>query len=118
MQQGWDNFMHVYIHLHLKSAPICAFVRTSMLVFLRNFTSSCFPLTFSARSREGPLSPRQKLSSHAEAACLSQQLEECPLINSQLGAERWSLGSPTGVPQLLKQGKGYGCPCFITYMNI
>lgn len=117
MQEGWDNFMHVYIHLHSKSAPICAFVKTSMVV-LRNFASSCFPLTSSAQGREGPLSPRQKRSSRAEAACLSQWLEGCPLINSQLDAERWSLGSPTGVSQLLKQGKGYGCPCFIAYMNI
>lgn len=96
--------MHVYIHLHSKSAPICAFVKTSMLVFLRNFASSCFPLTSSAQSREGPLFPRQKWSSRAEAACLSQWLEGCPLINSQLDAERCSLGSPTGVSQLLKQG--------------
>lgn len=59
MQEEWDNFMHVYIHLHSKSAPICAFVKTSMLVFLRNFTSSCFLLTFSVQSREGPLYPRQ-----------------------------------------------------------
>lgn len=42
----------------------------------------------------------------------------CPLIISQLGAEGWSLGSPTGDSQLLKQGKGCGHPCFIPYMNI
>lgn len=52
-----------------------------------------------------------------EAACLSQQLGGCPLINSQLDAEGWSLGSPTRVSQLQKQGKGCGHPCFIAYVN-
>lgn len=60
MQEGRDNFMCVYIHLHSKSAPICAFVKTSMLIFFRNFTSSSFPLTYSVQSSKGHLSVRQK----------------------------------------------------------
>lgn len=48
-----------------------------------------------------------------ESACLSQQVGGCPLINSQLDAEGWSLGSPTGVSQLQKQGKGCGHPSLL-----
>lgn len=69
MQEEWDNFMHVYIHLHSVSAPICAFVKSSMLVFLRNFLSSCFPLTSSAQSRaKKGLGPPEKSRVHMPKA--------------------------------------------------
>lgn len=43
MQEGPDNCMHVYIHLHSKSFPICAFVRTSVFLFSTNVTNFPFP---------------------------------------------------------------------------
>lgn len=118
MQEGQDNFIRVYIHLHSKSAPICAFVKTSMLIFFRIFTSSSFPLTSSVQSSKGHLSAGQKWSLRAGAACLSQGLQGCPLKSSLLEEERRFWGSPTGVSSLLKQAKGHGHPCFIACTNI
>lgn len=72
---------------------------------------------FCAEQRRAPVSWAK-----AELTCRSRlpvpQLGECLLISSQLGAEGWALGSPTGVSQLQKQGKSCGHPCSTAYMNI
>lgn len=106
MQEGWDNFMSVYIHLHPTSPPICAFVKSSMLVFLRNVA---FLNLFCAEQRRASV-PGQKQSSQGEGACLSQQLGGCLLINSQLDAEGWSLASPLGFLSSRSKGRAVAIP--------